>query len=221
VTKEDGSNCPFTITSFTSLKRLTDTVSQKLGCYPGSLKLRYRLDTDKPKTPATSIQSVDELKIFKDRLRLLIVPQCLSNGKLSSRVLKPVTVCFENGSNTDQSSAHTNQSNSRHSTTSGEKQVCDSIYVYFSFVESATGRKRGHRQSSQVPWELAPARHPILTQYLIIPRCRRRQRLPTCSNAGSASSTLRPRIHFAGSHHNPIASAMSSLLRTLGYGQWK
>ncbi|KAH9979303.1 hypothetical protein BGW80DRAFT_1248676 [Lactifluus volemus] len=122
VTKDDGSNCPFTIISFTSLKRLTDTVSQKLGCYPGSLKLRYRLDTDKPKTPATSIQSVDELKIFKDRLRLLIVPQRLSNGKLSSRVLKPVTVCFENGSNTDQSSAHTSQSNSRHSTTSGEKQ---------------------------------------------------------------------------------------------------
>jgi hypothetical protein len=104
-----------------------DLVSQKLGCYPGSLKLRYRLDTDKPKTPATSIHSLDELKIFQDHMHLLIVPQRLANGKLSSHALKPVTVCFEDGSNADQSSAHTSGA------TAAEKQVCNSIYVLFLF----------------------------------------------------------------------------------------
>jgi hypothetical protein len=137
VTKSDGSNCPFTIKSFTSLKRLTDLVSQKLGCYPGSLKLRYRLDTDKPRTPATSIHNIDELKIFQDRMCLLIVPQHLASGKLSSRPLKPVTVCFEDGSNSDHSSAHTTQSTGRLGAASAEKQVCNTIYVLYLFFESA------------------------------------------------------------------------------------
>ncbi|KAH9955210.1 hypothetical protein BGW80DRAFT_1467220 [Lactifluus volemus] len=105
VTKQDGSNCPFTIKSFTSFKQLRDLVSEKLGCYPGSLKLRYRLDTDKPKTLATSIHS------------------CLASGKISSRHLRPVTVCFEDGSNTDQSSS---QSTSRPGATSVDKQASQS-----------------------------------------------------------------------------------------------
>ncbi|KAH9955581.1 hypothetical protein BGW80DRAFT_1258085 [Lactifluus volemus] len=97
MTKQDGSNCPFTIKSFTSFKQLRDL----------------------PKTPATSIHSMDELKIFQDRMHLLIVPQRLASGKILSRHLRPVTICFEDGSNTDQSSS---QSTSRPGATSADKQ---------------------------------------------------------------------------------------------------
>jgi hypothetical protein len=65
------------------------------GCFPGLLKLRYQLESDKPKASATSIQSDNELKFFINRMRGLIVPQRLPSGKISSRVLKPVLVYFE------------------------------------------------------------------------------------------------------------------------------
>jgi hypothetical protein len=211
VTKQDGSNCPFTIKSFTSFKRLRDLVSEKLGCYPGSLKLRYRLDTDKPKTPATSIHSVDELKIFRDRMRLLIVPQRLASGKISSRHLRPVTVCFEDGSNTDQSSS---QSTSRPGATSADKQVCNSIYVSFLKALLKYRRPRGRHQSPSQAASLRPTPQ-------LIPRCHRRQQLRTCSSAGSVFSTRRPKRLFAGSRHNPIASVMSLPLPSLGSGQWR
>jgi hypothetical protein len=70
-------------------------VAEKLKCFPGLLQLRYRLDTDKPRTSATSIRTEDELEIFRDRMRLLLVPQRLASGNISTRMLKMVCVCFE------------------------------------------------------------------------------------------------------------------------------
>jgi hypothetical protein len=99
VKMRDGSNSPFTVavTSSTTFDKFRSDVAEKLQCFPGLLELRYRLDTDKQKTAATSIKTVEEFEIFKDRMRSLIVPQRLPSGKLSTRILKPVTVSFEDG----------------------------------------------------------------------------------------------------------------------------
>ena len=102
----DGSNSPFEISSATSFDDLRNLVSEKLGRFPGLLRLCYRLDSDKVKSGATSIQTEMEFKIFKDRMRNLIVPPVLSNGKKSTRPMKKVVVCFEDGSTTDQQSTN-------------------------------------------------------------------------------------------------------------------
>jgi hypothetical protein len=59
------------------------------------VQLQYRLDGDKPSIGATRIRSSTDLDDFKQRMRLLIVPQRLQNGKISVRALKPVRACFE------------------------------------------------------------------------------------------------------------------------------
>ncbi len=117
VKKRDGSNCPFTISSSLKLDALKIVVAEKLQCFPGLMQLRYRLDTDKQKAAAISVQNDEEFRIFKDRMRLLIVPQRLPSGKLSTRVLKPVTVFFEDGNSNDSVPNH----NSSHSS---DKKVC-------------------------------------------------------------------------------------------------
>ena len=120
--QQNGSNCPFMIASSVTLEDLYRLVAGKLGCVlPGLLKLCYRLGTDKAKASATSIQTEEELKIFKERMRSLIVPQRLANGKLSTRVLKPVTVCFEDSA--DSGSSRAGATGSTKSKTSGKK-VC-------------------------------------------------------------------------------------------------
>jgi hypothetical protein len=124
VKKRDGSNCPFTVVSSAEFDELKNLVAEKLRCFPGLLDLRYRLDTDKPKAAATSIQTVEEYEIFKDRMRSLIVPQKLPSGKLSTRILKPVTVCFEDGG---ADSDFPTQSQSHNSFRSSEKKVCFSL----------------------------------------------------------------------------------------------
>ena len=78
----DGSNLPFSISSSVLLDSLLILVAEKLRCFPGLLQLWYCLDTDKPKVNVTSIQTNDKLKIFKDQMRLLIMPQKLTNGKI-------------------------------------------------------------------------------------------------------------------------------------------
>lgn len=80
---------------------LRNLVAEKLGRHPTLVRLRYRLDSDKAKTAATSIQTESEFKIFKDRMRDLIVPPYLASGKPSTRPMKKVVVCFEDAS-TDQ-----------------------------------------------------------------------------------------------------------------------
>lgn len=57
--------------------------------------LQYRLSTDNAKIGTISIQTNDELRLFKERLRNLIVPPRLANGKVSTRTPKPVLVFFE------------------------------------------------------------------------------------------------------------------------------
>jgi hypothetical protein len=91
----DGTYAPFTIASTISYDGLHILIAEKLRCFPGLMKLQYRLDSDKAKTGATSIRSDEELSIFKERMRRLIVPQRLPSGKISTRPLREVRVCFE------------------------------------------------------------------------------------------------------------------------------
>lgn len=91
----DGSNIPFIVQSDVTWENLRIIVAEKLRCFPGLLKLRYRLESDRAKAGATSIHSEEELNFFKDRMRALIVPQRLPSGKISTRALKPVLVYFE------------------------------------------------------------------------------------------------------------------------------
>jgi hypothetical protein len=93
--RRDGTNSPFTIPSEISLRDLCTTVAEKLKLFLDHVILRYRLDSDKQKDGATSIQTGNELDLFKARLRALVVPQRLTNGKPSARPIKKVTVYFE------------------------------------------------------------------------------------------------------------------------------
>jgi hypothetical protein len=93
----DGSNVPIIVSSDILFDGLLNLVAEKLGHFPGLVKLRYWLDSDKPKAGATSIQSPEELQLFKERMRGLIVPQRLTSGRISTRQLKAVRVFFEDG----------------------------------------------------------------------------------------------------------------------------
>ena len=61
------------------LNELHIAVAEKLGCFPGLIVLQYQLSTDTAKIGAILIQSDAELQLFKERMRKLIVPPCLSN----------------------------------------------------------------------------------------------------------------------------------------------
>jgi hypothetical protein len=98
VRKANNSYSPFSIDSITTLKDLRDAVGEKLGQHPNVLQLQYKLSSDKVKAPATSIEDDKELKFFVTRMRALIVPPRLANGKLSKRgPPKNLMVCFEDG----------------------------------------------------------------------------------------------------------------------------
>jgi hypothetical protein len=60
--------------------------------------LQYHLSNDNAKIGAISIQTNEELLLFKDRLRKIIVPPRLANGKASTRAPKAVLVYFEDAS---------------------------------------------------------------------------------------------------------------------------
>lgn len=110
---QNGSNLPFEVQSSLTFDQIRILVAEKLWCFPGLLQLCYHLDTDKRTANATSIQSEDKYELFMDRMRGLIVPQRLPSGRISAQALKPVTVAFEDGANSDnsrQNSAKTSQS---------------------------------------------------------------------------------------------------------------
>ena len=86
---------PFPVSSSLTYEELLAVVGEQLNRFPGLIRLQYRLDSDKPTVGATQIRSQADLEQFKQRMRPLIVPQRLRNGKLSTRALKPVRVCFE------------------------------------------------------------------------------------------------------------------------------
>ena len=104
VRQQDGTNSPFRISSVISLDDLRNLVAEKLERFPGHVRLCYRLDLDKAKAGAISIQTEAEFKLFNDRMRDLLVPPVLANGKKSSRIMKKVQVIFEDASIDQQSS---------------------------------------------------------------------------------------------------------------------
>jgi hypothetical protein len=96
--------------------------------------LQYRLSSDNAKVGAISIQTNEELLLFKDRMRKLIVPPRLANGRASTRIPKAVLVYFEDASGETKESRTT-------TSTSGSKKVfvlyyirCKSLISYY-FVE--------------------------------------------------------------------------------------
>jgi len=95
VRRPDGANAPFVILSTATLDEIRSSVAEKLNRYHGRISLQYRLDSDKAQTGATLIHTDDELALFKTRMRTLIVPPLLANGKPSNRALKSVRVLFE------------------------------------------------------------------------------------------------------------------------------
>ena len=116
VKTRDGSNCPFLVPLSVTLDALCNLVAEKLRCYPNFLQLRYHLDTDKQ--TVISIESEDQFMIFMDHMRSLIVPPKLKNGQNSTRIPKPVTIIFEDGSDCDN-----NGSSSGRTSNTGGKRV--------------------------------------------------------------------------------------------------
>ena len=64
------------------------------------------------------IESEDQFMIFMDHMRSLIVPPKLKNGQKSTRIPKPVTIIFEDGSDCDN-----NRSSSGRTSNMGGKRV--------------------------------------------------------------------------------------------------
>lgn len=95
---QDGCDHPFVISSSITYYTLRDTIGKKLNKRTEQIQIQYRLDTDKAKTHSISIQSFEEFNFFINRMRPLIVPQRLANGKTSTRALRPVMVYFEDAS---------------------------------------------------------------------------------------------------------------------------
>ncbi|KAH0828902.1 hypothetical protein J3R83DRAFT_2321 [Lanmaoa asiatica] len=90
------SQVPFQVSSTINYEDLVEIVSDKLRCNKKYIKLQYRLKIGgKIQGGFTSLQSESEYTMFIDTMRPLIVPPCLSNGKMSSKVMRPVIVTFE------------------------------------------------------------------------------------------------------------------------------
>ena len=122
---EDGVLCPFNIISSIEYETLCDLLAKKMGRFPKNLKLRYHLDIDKSSASAISIQLPAELDIFKEHMRTMLVPQRLTNGKISKRAPKQVTVYFE-----DATGSSSGWNGSAKSNNTG-KQVCFFFCLWF------------------------------------------------------------------------------------------
>lgn len=91
----DGSYSPFGLESSIPLSDLRNVIAERFDRHLKIIQLRYKLSNDKAKAPTTSIQNEDELQIFIEWMRALLVPQWLANGKISKRTPKNITVWFE------------------------------------------------------------------------------------------------------------------------------
>ncbi len=91
----DGSYSPFSLESSISLLDLRNVIAERFDRHPRIVQLRYKLSNDKAKAPTTLIQNEDELQIFVERMRSLLVPQRLANGRVSKRAPKNIIVYFE------------------------------------------------------------------------------------------------------------------------------
>jgi hypothetical protein len=108
----NGTYAPFEIQSTASLYQLRLAVAEKLDCFPDNLILGYRLDSDKAKMGSTSIQTENELQMFIERMRPLLVPPRLANGKPSTRIPKSTIVYFDacgSGVTPDEETIHSNK----------------------------------------------------------------------------------------------------------------
>jgi hypothetical protein len=92
-----------TVQSSISFYRLRDQVALILKAHPQSVQLQYRFSNDRPSALPCDLTSERELRAMVDRLRPLVVPPMLSNGKRSTRVMKAVTVQLFNKDDGDPS----------------------------------------------------------------------------------------------------------------------
>lgn len=72
----DGSDAPFSISSAITLDTLYSTTTEKMEQFPSLVCLQYHLDSDKTKQASASIQTMEELTLFKACLQFLIIPGC-------------------------------------------------------------------------------------------------------------------------------------------------
>ena len=95
----DNSNAPFEIKSTISLNNLQQAVAEKMDRFPTLIRLQYSVpDINKAKDGFRSIQTEDELALFKIRMRPLIIHGILSSGHLSNHIPKNPTVLFTDAS---------------------------------------------------------------------------------------------------------------------------
>ncbi|KAF8120014.1 hypothetical protein EV363DRAFT_1460284 [Boletus edulis] len=96
--RPDGSYAPFEIKSTIDFDTLRIAIGKKTERFAGLIRPQYRLDCDKAKQSFISVQSDDELEMFIRRMRSLIVPPRLANGKPSTRAPKDPLVQFGDAS---------------------------------------------------------------------------------------------------------------------------
>ncbi|KAI6096096.1 hypothetical protein EDD16DRAFT_1720267 [Pisolithus croceorrhizus] len=142
----DGGNSPFKISSTVTLDELRIAVSEKLHRFPGLVSLRYQLDSDKAKFGATSIQSEEELDLFKTRMCGLIVPQRLANGKLSTCLLKAILIFFEDVSTVDTKNPST-ASNGNKAKLSSPSSTLEGTNCHQKLIEDLQKRWRCEKHS--------------------------------------------------------------------------
>ena len=93
-----GSRKNISLPSFTSLDHLKDRVTRILNLHPESLHFQYRFSNEKSRSLLFDLVSLDDYNEMQDKLRPLVVPKILANGKPSKSTRKLVTVqLFDKG----------------------------------------------------------------------------------------------------------------------------
>jgi len=99
--KQKGIRAIEIIPSTTSWFELEHKLAKILDIYPTSLHAQYRFSTDNKESLPLDLTSPQNLQIMMTLLRPLVVPPILSNGRRSTRKMKPVTVqVFNKGDDT-------------------------------------------------------------------------------------------------------------------------
>ncbi|KIL68988.1 hypothetical protein M378DRAFT_8402 [Amanita muscaria Koide BX008] len=135
VKNSDGSYSPFGLESSISLSDLRNVIAERFDRHPRIIQLRYKLSNDKAKAPTTSIQNEDELQIFIEWMRALLVPQRLANGKVSKRAPKNITVYFEDPTAEGKTADHSDGKRKK-------KGLSESISDAASWASETTTEKR-------------------------------------------------------------------------------
>jgi hypothetical protein len=80
-----------TVSSTKLFYSLRDQIAETLNAYPQSVNLQYRFSTETKALPC-DLTSQQQFQALIVRLKPLVVPPVLSNGRRSARVMKPVAV---------------------------------------------------------------------------------------------------------------------------------